>query len=87
MSDESAWAFVYNGSKTSIRMSGSNNSHTCSSRWPPKLDNKACYETWKHDINIWRELSDLPKPKWAMAIHLSLSGRCRSNLIGIMLMI
>ena len=43
----------------------------------PKLENDAFYETWKRDIEIWRELTDLPKEKQALAIHLSLTGRAR----------
>ena len=51
----------------------------------PKLEDDACYETWKRDIEIWQELTDLPKPKQALAIHLSLSGKARvaSSELGI----
>lgn len=53
-------------------------SSVCSSKWPPKLDNELHYETWKRDIAIWCELTDLPEEKRALAIHLSLSGRART---------
>ena len=44
---------------------------------PPKLVSDENYETWKRDLQIWRELSTLDKAKHAMAIHLSLSGKAR----------
>ena len=44
---------------------------------PPKLESDDQYETWKNDIEIWRELTDLPKEKQALAMHLSLTGRAR----------
>ena len=50
---------------------------SCSTKWPPKLENEDFYENWKKDISIWCELSELEKPKQALAIHLSLSGRAR----------
>lgn len=43
----------------------------------PKFDENSNYETWKNDIDIWCELSDLSAKKKALAIHLSLSGRAR----------
>ncbi|KAK3875453.1 hypothetical protein Pcinc_019665 [Petrolisthes cinctipes] len=49
----------------------------CSTKWPPKLESDSSYENWKKDIDIWCELTDLPKKKQALAIHLSLSGRAR----------
>lgn len=48
-----------------------------STKWPPKLTNEAEYELWKKDIEIWCKLSELPKKKQALAIHLSLEGRAR----------
>ena len=44
---------------------------------PPKFENGDCYESWKLDVEIWQELTDLPKSKQALALHLSLSGRAR----------
>ena len=35
------------------------------------------YEQWKKDIDLWTLLTDLPKAKMAIAIHLSLTGRAR----------
>ena len=35
------------------------------------------YEQWKKDVELWTLLTDLPKSKMAIAIHLSLSGRAR----------
>ena len=49
----------------------------CSTKWPPKLENEEFYENWKKDIQIWCDLSELAKPKQALAIHLSLFGRAR----------
>lgn len=45
-------------------------------KFPPKLVDGA-YETWKTDVEIWIKLTDLEKPKQALAIHLSLEGRAR----------
>ena len=45
---------------------------------PPKLESDSNYETWKQDIEIWSELTNLPKTKRALAIHLSLAGRART---------
>ena len=50
---------------------------SCSTKWPPNLENEDCFENWKKDICIWCESSELEKPKQALAIHLSLSGRAR----------
>ena len=46
-------------------------------KWPPPLNNDESYETWKKDIEIWAKLTDLKKPKQALAIHLSLTGKAR----------
>ena len=35
------------------------------------------YESWRKDIEIWCKLTDLPKKKQALAIHLSLDGQAR----------
>ena len=53
-------------------------SNSVCSKWPPKLDNELHYETWKRDISIWCELTDLPPTKRALAIHLSLTGRAQT---------
>ena len=54
-------------------------------KYPPKLDNESNYENWKCDLQIWQELTDVPKEKQALAVHLNLSGRARvaSSEIGI----
>ena len=45
---------------------------------PPVFkENEMDYEQWKKDIKLWCLLTDLPKAKMAIAIHLSLSGRAR----------
>ena len=44
---------------------------------PPKFLKEEDYETWIRDVEVWRELTDLPKTKQALAVHLSLSGRAR----------
>ena len=48
-----------------------------SSKWPPKFVGECNYENWRKDIEIWCKLTDLPKKKQALAIHLSLEGRAR----------
>lgn len=48
-----------------------------SNRNPPKFDETISYEAWKTDVEIWQELTELPKNKQALAIHLSLSGKAR----------
>lgn len=50
----------------------------CNLKNPPKLEDDSAYESWRKDINIWTDLTELPKGKQALAIHLSLSGRARS---------
>ncbi|KAK3884890.1 hypothetical protein Pcinc_010864 [Petrolisthes cinctipes] len=50
---------------------------SCSTKWPPKLMNEAAYNNWKKDVEIWGKLTDIPKNKQALAIHLSLDGRAR----------
>ena len=40
-------------------------------------ENEMDYEEWKKDIGLWTLLTDLPKAKMAIAIHLSLNGRAR----------
>ena len=42
----------------------------------PTLDGKT-YESWKNEICMWNELTDLAKEKWALAIAVSLSGRAK----------
>ena len=50
---------------------------TGSSKWLPKFVGESAYENWRKDIEIWCKLTDLPKKKQALAIHLSLEGRAR----------
>lgn len=45
---------------------------------PPVLMSDLEYEKWKKDIIIWTELTDIPKEKQALAIHLSLKGKSRN---------
>lgn len=52
--------------------------NVCSNKWPPRLENDSSYESWKRDLGIWCELTDLPEEKRALAIHLSLTGRARA---------
>ena len=49
-----------------------------SMKWPPKLDDGVSYENWRKDIEIWCKLTDIPKKKQALAIHLALNGRART---------
>ena len=45
---------------------------------PPIFKEEECeYEDWKKDLELWTLLTDLPKNKVAIAVHLSLSGRAR----------
>ena len=48
-----------------------------SSKCPPRFVGECNYEHWRKDIEIWCKLTDLPKKKQALAIHLSLEGRAR----------
>ena len=49
-----------------------------SCKWKtPKLEKESNYESWRKDIEIWCKLTDIPKKKQALAIHLSLDGRAR----------
>ena len=48
-----------------------------SMKLPPKFEKDEEYESWKRDLFIWRELTDLAKCKQALAVHLSLKGRAR----------
>ena len=50
----------------------------CNLKNPPKLEDESAYESWRKDINIWTDLTELPKGKQAVSINLSLSGRARS---------
>lgn len=43
----------------------------------PVLMENGSYETWVKDIKIWCELTEMPKKKQALAIHLSLNGKAR----------
>ena len=44
---------------------------------PPMFNDHSDYEVWKRDIELWCEFTDIEKPKQAIAIHLSLTGRAR----------
>ena len=58
---------------------------SCISKCPPKLNNDCNYETWKEDVKIWCEFTDLDEKKRALAIHLTLTGRARiaSSEVGV----
>ena len=45
---------------------------------PPVFkESETDYEEWKKDLELWTLLTDLPKTKVAIAVHLSLHGRAR----------
>ena len=44
---------------------------------PPNFNCETSYESWKNDIAIWCKLTDIPKEKQALAIHLVLTGKAR----------
>ena len=44
---------------------------------PPNFNSDMNYESWKKDIAIWCKLTDIPKDKQALAIHLVLTGKAR----------
>ena len=44
---------------------------------PPAFKEDGDYEEWKKDLEYWRFITDVPKEKMAVTIHLSLSGRAR----------
>ena len=50
---------------------------SCVTKSPPKLENEMEYEVWREDIDIWCEVTDIPKVKQAMIIRSSLSGRAK----------
>ena len=47
---------------------------TASMKWPPKLEDETDYESWKDDVQMWCDLTDIVEEKQAIAIHLSLTG-------------
>ena len=45
---------------------------------PPEFkEDQMEYETWRKDLELWTLFTDLPKEKWAIAVHLTLKGRAR----------
>ena len=44
---------------------------------PPAFKEDGDYEEWKKDLEYWRFITDIPKEKIAVTIHLTLSGRAR----------
>ena len=42
---------------------------------PPALTVDKAYESWRNEVLMWQELTDLPKPKRALAIALSLTDK------------
>ena len=42
---------------------------------PPALTVDKAYESWRNEVLTWQELTDLPKPKRALAIALSLTDK------------
>lgn len=50
----------------------------CSMKIPPQFrEEKNDYETWRKESELWTMYTDLPKEKWAIAVHLNLTGRGR----------
>ena len=49
-----------------------------STKWLPTLENELNYESWRKDVQIWARVTDVPKEKQALVVHLSLSGRARN---------
>ena len=47
------------------------------SKNPPKLKEEE-YEQWRKNVEIWTELTELPKQKHALAIHMVLEGRAQA---------
>ena len=48
---------------------------TASMKWPPKLDDDNDYESWKEDILMLCDLTNIPEEKQALAIQLALIGQ------------
>ena len=44
---------------------------------PPSMGGVDNYETWKNDLEMWSELTDLEPEKRAFAVHLVLEGAAR----------
>ena len=36
---------------------------------PPALTVDKTYESWRNEVLMWQELTDLPEPKRALALH------------------
>lgn len=49
---------------------------------PPKFDeSKTSYETWKNEVEIWRQMTELDKKKQALALALSLTDKARETAL------
>jgi len=48
---------------------------------PPKFDEKNSYECWKNEMAMWLLVTDLEKPKQALAVALSLTGKARETAL------
>ena len=44
---------------------------------PPRMEGVDNYESWKADLEMWSELTDLEPEKRAFAVHLRLEGAAR----------
>ena len=53
--------------------------NTCSTKWPPVLVNEDNYESWKNDLLIWCDISELDKTKQAQTVHLSMPLESRAR--------
>ena len=52
-----------------------------SMKLPPKFEKDEEYESWKRDLFIWRELTDLAKFKHALAVHHFTERACACYII------
>ena len=49
---------------------------------PPVMRDELSYEDWKIDVNIWSDITDLPKEKQGGMVYLSLVGKAQATVRG-----
>ena len=43
----------------------------------PPIMGDGDYDSWKNDMDIWQQVTDVPKDKQALFVHLSLKGKMK----------
>ena len=57
--------------------------HNVTKNNPPVLDDSVVYETWRKEIELWQEVTDIDKKKQAVTIYFALRGKARDACIEI----